>query len=1558
MTSPIRFEAIRSEGGILPVAVLQRIHAQDARQLAGLLPASYGAANAADLRERMSRSWGYLRGRWQGLRRVVETAPAGAELATATRQHWLLPLLEELGYGRVAASAGVEIEGKRYPVSHRWQGVPLHLCGWHSDLDRRGTQTASSPHGMLQELLNRDQALLWGALSNGRRLRLLRDDVRLTRKSLVEFDLEKIFDGDLFGEFCVLWLTCHASRLEPRAQATEPSEPREETPVSPSLVQQGWAADGEDAPEPGQGASFHATYLEQWRKAAEDQGTRVRDGLRDGVQAAICALGAGLLDGRNAGLRESLRAGTLAVDDYYRQVLRLAYRLIFLLVAEDRDLLHPPGTTAAARQRYASHYSTERLRRLAEGHKGSPVHADLWRGLVVVMRALDRQGAATLGLAPLGSELWREQGLQALTDAELPNRALLDAVRALCFLDEGGGRQRVDWRNLASEELGSVYESLLELHPRLDLEGWSFALTSAAGHERKTTGSYYTPDGLVQCLLESALDPVLERTTRDEAGRPKSAAAAEQALLALKVVDPACGSGHFLVGAAHRIAAKLASVRSEGQEPAPEAVRRALREVVGRCLYGVDINPMAVELCKVALWMEALEPGRPLSFLDRHIRAGNALLGASPALIEAGIPDAAFAGLEGDDKALLAAARKANRAEARLKGGVDYGTSHVPSARSGQGTLFAIGLFERGGDAAAPQPGDFAGRAGAIDALADASVADVERKAAAAAALEADSALRDARRVADAYCAAFVWRHQPDAPPPVTQAVLRQLEQAPASVAAGIVAEIDRVAVAHGFFHWPLAFPEVFAEGRGPRTALGWHGGFDVVLGNPPWERVKLQEREFFAPLRPAIAEASNAAVRKKMMAALASGDTGDRALLAAWHEASRAAEGQSALLRQSGRYPLCGRGDVNTYAVFAELAATLVGTAGYAGVIVPTGIATDDTTKHFFAALVDEGRLASLVDFENRQAIFLGVHRSYKFSLLTTRAPSPGRSATFAFFCQTFADARSPDRRFTLSAADIARINPNTRTAPIFRTRHDADLTRAIHERVPVLWREERGGEAESNPWGIRFAAMLHMANDSGLFHAADHPALRDASAIGNHRVLADGRRLVPLYEAKMVHHYDHRFGDYALRAEGSQSTALPDVPLASLQDPTYQPTPRYWVEQREVEARLAGKWERGWLLGWRRNARSTDERTLIATILPAVAVGDSEFLMLPEQDLAWALSCALTALVVDFCARQKVGGANMSFFIIRQLPVPTPADFRATCPWSPSETIAAWLRPRVLELTYTAWDLQPFAQDLGYDGPPFRWDADRRFQLRCELDAAFFHLYGLVEAEVEYVLGTFPIVARREVAEFGSYRSRLRILEAFRVYRDAVDHAAAQAPRAQAPSSTEVSVARPRLPTAGSNAAASLADIAVRRVIALVRARPGGLSEADLATAFAMLWDPAGPGAALSSDQQLAGRPWPASQADRPPAERLPTMVDTLAFLSSRQSLQRCVRNGCAWVDITDSTPDQVGAKYGSEAELALAALSAERQSAEAARPARQGELATSAAVTADALRREGRR
>ena len=958
---------------------------------------------------------------------------------------------------------------------------------------------------------------------------------------------------------------------------------------------------------------------------------------------------------------------------------------------------------------------------------GAPTTArgDLWEAVRIVFRSL-AGGEPRLGLPALAG-LFAPEECPDLDAAKLENRALLGALFHLAWLRESSGLARVNWRDMGPDELGYVYEGLLELVPQITGDGRSFSFAGAdesRGHARKITGSYYTPDELVQLLLASALDPVIERTVD---AHPEDAV---DALLELAIVDPACGSGHFLLASARRLADRVARIRAGGT-PTPDDYQHALRDVVRRCIYGVDMNPLAVEICKVGLWMESIDPGLPLTFLESHIRCGNSLIGTSRALMGEQVPDAAWAVLEGDDRKVTRSLKRRNREEIAGQRGLPF------EPRSETSSL------EEAMHAVEWAPDTDAG-----------ALAEKQRRWQA---LLASEAYEHEKLVADVWCAAFVWpKVEPGpvaeaAPTTATWLALRDREAPPSPV---LVETTRRIAEDYGLFHWELAFPQVFAR-----------GGFDVVLGNPPWERVKLQEQEFFAKREPSIATARNAAERKKLIAALPATDP---ILWKEWTSATRIAQGLSHFVRQSGRYPLCGKGDVNTYALFAEHNWRVLASRGYAGFIVPSGIVTDDTTKEYFQALLDRRALASVHHFENESFVFKGLHHAYRFVLLTI-GESP--QADLVFYVRRAVDLDDRRRHFALTPADFATLNPNTRTCPTFRSRRDADINLAMYRRAGVLWRES---DPDGNPWGLRFLSMFHMANDSGLFRT--RAELASAGwRLEAERFEKDGEVMLPLYEAKMIHQFDHRFGSYDVQSEAQANQGkLPELDHVAHADPRRITLSRYWVHEDEVAARLDDTWDRHWLLGWREFVRAGDIRTVIACIIPRAAVNHTFPLVTPSSDplLVANLYANMSSIPFDYCARQKVGGVHLTFFTMRQLPVFSAAAYAMSAPWASLIRIRDWLLPRVLELTYTAWNLKAFAEDCGDDGAPFIWEPERRFRLRCEIDAAFFHMYGISRDDAAYILDTFPVLERSEGREHGEYRTKRVVLETY----DALAAAAAK--------------------------------------------------------------------------------------------------------------------------------------------------------------------------------------
>ncbi|MEE6261176.1 Eco57I restriction-modification methylase domain-containing protein [Plantactinospora sonchi] len=1297
------YSAVNLVGTLLPGGVVQRIGEGDP-DLPGIDPQSYDMVEGESVRRLANVKFSYLRDSYADFMKRRNRGRTGR----AGRDDWLSVLFRELNYRQdfERLPQGIAVDGQAFPVSHVWhRNVPVHLVPWGAELDRRPAgaargRTGAAPHPMMQRLLNQSPQHLWGLLSNGQRLRVLRDSTSLVASSYLEFDLEAIFEGELFADFVLLYRLAHSSRLRARDEQAGPS----------------------------------SCMLEEWRAYGARQGERALSRLRGGVEVALEILGTGFLDHpANRELRERI-GRELSLADFKRSLLRLVYKIIFWMVIEDRNVLFVPTVEPAARERYDTYLSSRRLRRLA-GVRRYSRHGDLWESVKMLFGVLGSEsGSPLLGLPGLGGVFEPSALDEPLADAQLTNTALLQAVEALNVLAQrkSGRRYPVDWEHLGSEELGSVYEALLELHPRWDPCRRRFSFERLSGNERKKTGAYYTPASLVEQLLDTALEPLL-----DEACAAQTPAERIDALLEITVCDPACGSGHFLIGAARRIARRIAIEEVDEPEPPLPAVRKALRTVISRCIYGVDINEMAVELATISLWLEAIEPGKPLGYLEGNIRVGNSLLGVTPALLNAGIPDAAFAPLEGDERPIVTALRKQNATERRGERplGEVIDTSNLDLAETAQ----------------------------AIAHLAPCeTLADVHVQARRGRLLDEERRIK--REIADAWCAAFVApKIKETRPYALTQAVLERIGKGERSPAVDAARQVVRsMARQYRFFHWHIEFPHIFRtakDGVEVDAATGWRGGFSCVLMNPLWERVKLQEQEFFASQSTEIAQAPNAAARKRLVAALVDSDIPEeRELHNRWVRASREAEGTSHMLRTAGRHALTGRGDINTYAVFAETGRLILGFHGMFGSIVPTGIAIDATTQYFFKNLVTTHTLVSLYDFENEDKIFQ-MHNQFRFSLLTL--VGAGRltgTASFAFRLRR--PNQIAERAYELTSDEIHLINPNTGTAPTFSTRRDAEIVLGIYRRIPVLWDET---EDQGGPWGLSFVAMLHMANDSHLF-CGQHELIAAGWTLEEGIFVRSGQRMLPLFEAKLAYHYDHRYSTYeGATQEQLNKGTLPRLDEAAHVDPNRVSQPRYWVTEEAVASRLKGRWEHSWLLGWRDVCRSVDERTLISTVLPRTAVGDKFLLMLPAKILG-GLQANLSSLCLDYVLRQKFSGPSLKYFVVKQLPVLPPGQYEMPTQWDPTvRNLEAWIRPRVLELTYTAYDLASYARDLGDDGPPFAWDPQRRELIRAELDAAYFHLYGVDRDDTDYILDTFKVLREREMRIHGEYRTKQLVLASY---------------------------------------------------------------------------------------------------------------------------------------------------------------------------------------------------
>ena len=1230
----------------------------------------------------------------------------------------------------------------------------LEAKRWMRPLDRGDSTDRLDPGTPSNQILRylsaaevaSDRAVRWGMLTNGRLWRLYYQGARSRSEEFLEIDLAALMGvpgipGDIFdggdSRHGIKIFLCMFQRA--------------------AFLAQDWDA---------QRRTFHEYALAEARqyeeKVSQDLGRRVFATVFPDLANALAV-----------GDPEAPSPLTGAYLDQVRHAaLILLYRLLFVLYAEDRALL-------PIRNKSYFDYSLRRIReevrdKRDSGTAFSTTAARTWDDLRNLFAAI-AQGDSALGLPAYNGGLFDDTQTPLLARTRITDAMLAPVIDELSRRSDLL-RAWINYRDLSVQHLGSIYERLLEY--RLDPDGERI-VPRPTSFARKDSGSYYTHDDLVKLLIKETVGPlVAERVAAFDArikecrskkafkpGEWEMLDALDPAsgILGLRVCDPAMGSGHFLVSLVDYLADQVLEAMSHAAESviaqpwardisnvwvSPLVARIAdirgrilksanahgwtvtleqlddrhivRRMILKRVIHGVDKNPMAVELAKVALWLHTFTVGAPLSFLDHHLRCGDALFGGRLGQLTAELGKLAGNLLQQDD------------------------LRRVDSARS---TMQAIGE------------------------LTDIDIAEAHHSKALMAQIE--DSLRPLQRALD-FIQARRWVGKVEA------AEYKQtwvdlltneygddlLESIELLSKRGIRLHGERQKRAHRvvqaalalaadirFLHWELAFPMVWgAAGSGARS-----GGFDAVIGNPPWDRIKLQQVEWFAERQPDIAKAARAADRKRMIIELQ--QRGDP-LWSDYQQAQAEAETAARVARDGGDYPLLSGGDINLYSLFVERAQSLVHPRGIVGLLTPSGIAADKGAAEFFRSIATSGRLAVLYDFENKKVFFPDIHASFKFCTLVFGGEGRSFAASrCAFYLHAISDLDDADRVLVLAADDFATVNPNTGAAPIFRSRRDADITTAIYRRQPVL--VDRRSDPPKKAWPVRYVTMFHMTNDSKLFLRRDELEKQGWYPIGGNRWKKGPANAVPLYVGRMIYNYDHRSSGVTVNEDNLHHAASSDsLSTEDKENPDSYPVPQYWI----VESEIPEKERRKWALGFRDIARATDMRTMIAAIVPTTAAGNTLPLIsldtARDEDYAEIIPLLVAnfnSLTFDFITRQKAQSTHINWYIVEQLPMIRPEQFQAEIG---QIRIADFIRCEVLRLSYTAHDLAPFARDLGYDGPPFRWDADDRRHRMARLDALFFHLYGIDREDAAYILDTFPIVRAQDEKAFKRYLTKDLVL------------------------------------------------------------------------------------------------------------------------------------------------------------------------------------------------------
>jgi hypothetical protein len=1261
------FPAIRIEGGLLGPETLDQLLAAE---LTGQRPADFELEARRNLTDEIAAAFADARALWGVFQRRLERLSDDDPATTDTRDFWAVPLFRLLGYAPQYNPRAQEIDGQSFWVFYRADEAedapPLHIVGARQELGRvpASGRPRLAPHSLVQEYLNRTEHV-WGVVTNGLVLRLLRNSTFVRRQAYVEFDLRSILAEQRFNDFQALYRLLHRTRL-PRSTGA-------------------------------------GCLLDKYYAQSEEQGDRVRKNLRYGVEECIKRLANGFLHHQaNQSLRRGLcpegaAEGRPDAQELYRQLLRLIYRFLFLLVSEDRGLL-------SADPVYVAHYGIARLRRLLDHRAAYTADDDLWHSLRVLWRVLaDDKLAGLLGLPPLNGELFAPIDLDHCT---IGNRELLEAFWHLAWYQEGTAPpRRVNHAALDVEELGSVYESLLDFHPIIVADGVRRSVFDLIeGSERKRTGSYYTRRELVAQIVKSALDPLIVDRLAAAPGGER-----EKALLSMRVCDPACGSGHFLLAAARRLGQEIARLRTGEDEPAPERVREATRDAIAHCIYGVDKNALAVDLCRVALWLESHTGDKPLTFLDHRIRCGDALIGVFDlAVLKDAIPDNAFNPLETDDKETAAALKLRNRSE-----------------RSGQRELLDW------------QPAKavttFADLSRAIDAIADDTPEAVQEKTRLFKAGHSDSVWEHYREACDLWTGAFFQRFIPGAPAITSAALLDHMDgrAVPVRITDFALELADR----YSFFHWPIEFAEAWSA-----------GGFDLITGNPPWDTMSPDAKEWFSTYAPEIAD-----LAPDSQAARIAEICKDQDIKASWEAHSEALYRAANFIRYSGRYRLfapgnLGKGDFNVWRIFTELALHGVRRSGTAAQLVPENFYSGANAAAIRGEIFTTFDLRSMIGFENRRRIWFDIDSSLKFATYAAVKGAQTQEIPVVFGVNTLEKLTELQRGLPirLPIELVREFSPEA--LAIAEVAHPADIAivRKLYARLPKF------GEDLPDAPRRRYYREVDMGNNREDF--------------GND---PDG---VPLYEGSMVSHFDHRAKAY--RSGHGRTAQWDELPFGV----TGKRIASQWrLLRSDIPAKNGDNWCRT-RIGFCDVGKPINQRTLMAALIPPGVVCGHTISTLdfsPEDhrlSLLW-LGVA-NSLAIDYAARKKVS-RHLSLSVMDSLPLPRRFSE------SPLECAIA---SRALRLSATGSEMAPFwratAPLLGMDpiAEAPTEDSAERERLRTELDVLVGRdFFGLSTDEMRYLLDpadilgpdcgfeTFGALQRAERRAFGNFRTRCLILEAW---------------------------------------------------------------------------------------------------------------------------------------------------------------------------------------------------
>ncbi len=1261
---------------------------------------------------------------------------------------------------------------------------------WRTDLDRKqpAARFNVSWTDAFERVLAR-RGLGWGIVTSGDALRLVRRGTE-ARASYLEFDVAAIAE-DL--------------------DAADPTSRRSAQTTFDLLVLLGRARAFEPRErKKGEALSDHAWIA----TLADDDERQVGKDLAEQVYPALEWIVRGLLEHPANGLG-SLRSEQ-ELREVERQALTLLYRLLFLFMADARELT--PSHPIYQRGYAARTIAREAIRgweRLSEAERAArATEVATWRTLQATFR-IARHGAVLpegAELAALGGGLFAAEASPLLESAVIGEHHLVEALQRLTrrqVRSRGGTRGKwlpIEYARLDIERLGSVYEGLLDFEPRIagtemvEVRVKSETSVVVPGHDlarvldgldratkrkppaaseeseeedeepedesdpekpdadelpiaaeteapwggdrralrripagrfylapssarRKGSGSYYTPVALTTYLVRETLGPLVRGKSPEE-------------ILRLRVLDPAMGSGAFLVAACRFLGDAYTRATIDAgrltDEEVTEEVRALHRRLVAEsCLCGVDLNPMAVELARLSLWLETLARDRPLTFLDHRLRPGNSLIGARLRDLD-GIPDEAF-------EMLPRSATKAQKARARdLK---KRNAKDQKALRSSQVVMPGFGL-----EAELAAPVDLVRRElGALSGPSD-TVEEVRAKAERYRRMrEDDHSFKRLKQTLDLWCAAWFWPPDASVDRP-TSTAFRRLAHRIWGRAEGASAEDDaaltlasEVAERRRFLHYELEFPDAAgALGSDPARVAS----FDAVIGNPPWDKIEAHPKDFFPNYDPLFRtyDPAQARAAEEYLTVTTEIDTSwkrlmDEAdLLSAW---TRTAPGY--LNQVGGRAP-------NVYRPFAERAIRLLRTGGRLGFVLPANLCAEDAGVGLRKLWLTENRWVLARVFENREKIF-PIHRSFKFGAFVVEAGGATEEVDAAFMLHRFDQIEDPgEARLRLTMDFIQSFSAKSLALLEFRRGRDVEIARRLWAAAPAL------GEEVEGRWRLKFGYDLNGTHQRSLMNTAGHG--------------------YPCLENKMFWQFDHR-----------------------LREPTRWSAPeivRPFLAERELKRWRAACRDLlgvdpdddaaqdlplqcdGYRIAYRDIAPNTNQRTLIAAVIPpgwlTTEAGPGAFGFEYFRDAArvvarpalkaaeWlVVSALLNGLTADFAMRLLNTGTHVKIHHLARLPVP-----RLT---GGESVFDALVGPagRLTCTTFDYGDLWQSAMGTPWTPDVAAHDETERRLLRAEIDAIVARIYGLDRDDLEYILSTFEALRNTEVREQGEFLTRRLVLSAF---------------------------------------------------------------------------------------------------------------------------------------------------------------------------------------------------